>query len=332
MLSGNFISNLLFKAIQKLSLQQTILSKLLDEHFNHVTEQEKQKKIFSYLNSSLTRNELSKSLLLDLVVKNAASNKLNQGFPPLTAISNDFVGMQIMVEGYFEKDLLKYLGKHVFSKDEIKKGIALDVGAFVGTHSSFMSRYFKNVLSFEPNPTIYKVLEANLKGINATNVITHNFGLGQADEELGYYSFVNSNFGENKFLKKEEELNFTDPNFVKIGNLPIKKGSDAVNKTLSQNNLLENKITLIKIDTQWFELDVLKGLSEIISIHNPIILYESWGLEQTQTLLNFLKSLGYICFFELQEYQPIVPTPVEKAEDRLYSLILASKSAFDFNL
>ena len=43
---------------------------------------------------------------------------------------------------------------------------ALDIGANIGNHSVFLSKFFKKIHSFEPNPKTYDVLSLNSKYSN----------------------------------------------------------------------------------------------------------------------------------------------------------------------
>lgn len=79
-------------------------------------------------------------------------------YPNLAVFSRDHVGIRVQVDGLYEKPYLEFFIewlKFNFS------GLALDVGANIGNHSVFFSKYFQKVMSFEPNPSTYHLLSYN---------------------------------------------------------------------------------------------------------------------------------------------------------------------------
>ena len=325
----NLIKAIILKFIRRFNFQKEVLTELLDEPNYQAAEQEKQEIVFQYIDSIIKANKLNRALLLNTLVEVSSDNKLRFNVPELMAISNDHVGMRMLVEGYFEKDLLEFLGKTVFSREEVKNGIALDIGSFIGTHTLYLARYFKHVASFEPNPHMYKVLEANIDAAGVTNVFPLNIGLTREEETLGYYKYDGGNQSMNRFLKQGEDASQYE-NFVKIGDLVLKNGNEAISDLISKQDLSGIPITLIKIDTEGFETDVLMGLSEVLTNHNVLILFEGAELKKARDIMNLLKGFGYTQFVELQEYLPIIPVPVLD-EEKFYPLILGSKQPFVFN-
>ena len=56
------------------------------------------------------------------------------------------------------------------SKLALDNGIAIDVGANIGNHSIFFSKFFKKVYSFEPQESVFKLLENNVNMNNLENI------------------------------------------------------------------------------------------------------------------------------------------------------------------
>lgn len=160
--------------------------------------------------------------------------------------------------------VIKYL------KNKLKKTnlVIFDIGAHKGeTIDLFLKNFhLKKIYSFEPNTLLFKLLEK--KYLKRKSIIeVYNLGIGETKKSM----FLNimtdtssSTFNEiNKksayFLRKEKIFKY----FSKKKNLFEKKQNITV-ETLS-NVLNEKKITnidLLKIDTEGFEYNVLKGLSE----------------------------------------------------------------------
>jgi FkbM family methyltransferase len=292
---------------------------------NHLSEMEKQEIVFEYLKNGVSDKTLNKALLLDLITTIADNNRADSKFPSLSAISNDFVGMSILVNGYHERDLLEFLGKEVYAK--IKSGIAIDIGAFIGTHSLHMAQYFDHVISFEPNPVVYKLFEANRMDGGYKNIYSYNFGLSGTEQYLPYYKYTEGNLGRNKFQYDDST---PEDNFAKVGDLLVKEGNAAIAEIMKSKNLAL-PVKLIKIDTEGHELSVLEGISEVIKSNKPVIIFESLGIKDTTRLLDYLKLLGYTEFIELQEHHPIKPRKITEIEEKFYPLILAGTNAIEFS-
>ena len=60
---------------------------------------------------------------------------------------------------------------------------ALDVGVYRGVYSFKLSKYFKNIHAFEPNPLLYPYLHKNLKKI-IKNISLYNVGLSDKNGEV----------------------------------------------------------------------------------------------------------------------------------------------------
>jgi len=195
-------------------------------------------------------------------------------------------------------DLAKELAHHAYNnRDEIKKieyllskdDIVLDVGACVGYHTLIFSRLAKKVYAFEPSPYNFALLEENMKDM--TNVILFNFAcsdmVGFADlyitkeeEERGINSGMNRLY-ESQWWNTQEK---TAVKTIALDTWPALK---------------DEKITFVKIDVEGWELQVLRGLADIVEKYRPKILLEFHPptLEEAGTnaeaVYTFLKDKGY---------------------------------------
>lgn len=72
--------------------------------------------------------------------------------------------MSINLDGRYENTELTLLEQFIKKKlPNSHKNTALDIGANIGNHSVFLSKFFNHVYSFEPNPITYDVLLLNAK-------------------------------------------------------------------------------------------------------------------------------------------------------------------------
>ena len=90
-----------------------------------------------------------------------------------------------------DDDYLVHVGK-VFQPEMCKlfdsllesNHTALDIGANIGCTSILFGQKAKKVISFEPSPTTFRLLDLNIKNSGLNNVEIHNVGLGAEDEKL----------------------------------------------------------------------------------------------------------------------------------------------------
>lgn len=223
--------------------------------------------------------------ILSLInIKIAKKNiKIN---PQLVIFSFDNIGLSINTDGCYEDEQLKILEKFIKEKlPDSKNFSALDIGANIGNHSVFLSKFFKKIHSFEPNPKTYDVLSLNSKYSNTKkNIVTYNFGLSDKNESL-LCSFDSTNIGGTKIKTPNYDTSSHDKQIyidVKI--------TDEINA------LQEESISLIKIDVEGHELSALKGAEKIINSNRPVIIFEQ-GAEQinnsSSETIEYLSQLNY---------------------------------------
>jgi FkbM family methyltransferase len=235
-----------------------------------------------------TLNDIVNSFVDFYIVKRVGSksrefNLARKG--NLAIFANDYIGIQINQYGVFEGSDLDL----VFSfldpiLDNLKEGMALDIGANIGNHSIYFSRIFKSVLAFEPHPQIHALLLFNSK--IAPNIQVFNFGLGETTKAI--------------------HLN---ENWDNMGSSSIKHswvedgGKVLVNlRRLDELELGHETISLIKIDVEGFESSVLLGAKRTIQEYQPLILIEQLESEFIGALtpsIDILHEEGYVfCWYQ----------------------------------
>lgn len=155
--------------------------------------------------------------------------------------------------------VVKYMVKY------IKKGdCIIDIGANRGTYAYSMSKAVGKkgkVYSFEPNPVIARELKNNLKH---TNVIIENLAVSSTAEDKVFYRHT-------KGAGPTSSLEFFD----------VLEKAGELEKTVVKCATLDaycrlNKIipTLIKIDVEGHEFEVIKGAEATIIGNLPYIVFE----------------------------------------------------------
>lgn len=155
--------------------------------------------------------------------------------------------------------------------------LAVDVGANIGLHSVRFAQKFSQVVSFEPFSMNYECLEKNVSAF--TNVKLYKKALGSINkietislpidlDNSGAVSFVDFQNSERELIHESVEI-----------------------KTLDDYELSPD---LIKIDTQNYELEVLKGARNTLEKHKPVLIIEVGKGKPLQDIREYLDQFGYI--------------------------------------
>ena len=188
------------------------------------------------------------------------------------------------MDGRYENENLilleKFINEKIPNSDE---EIALDIGANIGNHSIFFSKYFKKVFAFEPNPKTYDLLLINSKLISQKKIVPYNFGLSNNNGNLPLISNP-SNIGASRIISLP-----TNQLKNNITNIKVKIADEI-------KSIQTEKISFIKIDVEGHEINALKGAENIIKSNKPIIVFEQQAKEiknQSSEVIEYLTTLNY---------------------------------------
>lgn len=162
------------------------------------------------------------------------------------------------VEALYCHDLLK----------EISSPIIFDIGANIGTFTTWMAKAFPKgkVYSFEPQREVFQILCGNAAINNLYNVYAHNIGLGSNNcfiefNEADYFKpcdFGTFTLNTNKYVERNK-------NSISVQIMTL----DSFVETFKVK-----KIDLLKIDVEGMDVEVLIGASKTIKKYYPIIFIE----------------------------------------------------------
>ena len=151
----------------------------------------------------------------------------------------------------------------------------IDVGASDGIASKFFNRKLKinKIICFEPNKSYVKIL----KKLNIKKLIVNPYGISQSNK---YYEIF---FPRYRFFSKNLDLityaHYSKKTLLNQINLDFKfKKNISIIKTKIKVRTVKKekrKIHLIKIDTNGYELPIIKGLNDIIKRDRSAIIVES---------------------------------------------------------
>lgn len=224
-----------------------------------------------------------KSKLLDYQFKRFSKKlKFNFYLNP-----KEYISSQIFCYGLHEKYLLEFIFSVLPAK--YKNGVCLDVGANIGNHALFFTTYYKETHAFEPVMSTFKALELNvlINGL-ANKIKTHNIALSSISSNLRFFEDQSGDIGRSKLAGRDELIPEKTIEYM----VPTVRGDEYFQGLTD--------IKLIKIDAEGHEADVIEGLSKIISLNHPIILFESNARDGVSNVMGELRELGYKHFYSPQ--------------------------------
>jgi len=220
---------------------------------------------------------------------------LKNGSPQLNIRAFDFVSHCINFQGIYEIKPLQLIFTYFNSFDHLfKSSVAIDVGANIGNHSVYFSKFFSKVISIEPNPFSFELLKLNAQLAIQKNIECLNIGASDTKGNL-IYSYADSANSGSVFLSPSNNSE-NNKNIVKVDSL--------------DNIFINEKISLIKIDVEGMELQVINGALEIIKKQMPFILFEQSKTNfknKSSPVIDKLYDLGYRSF-AIDESLPKFPT------------------------
>ena len=163
---------------------------------------------------------------------------------------------------------------------------AIDIGANIGLWSKDLSKYFDQLVCFEPNPMCQDCLKKN---INLSNSKIYSCALGDKEDAKNLF-IHHSNSGASSFVNKTK-IGFKEDKSIVYGEFP--KDTPTINATVKKlDNFNYKKIDFIKIDVQGFEINVLKGAYNTLKTNSPVLCIEEDD-PKNSLIIPFLENLNY---------------------------------------
>jgi FkbM family methyltransferase len=143
------------------------------------------------------------------------------------------------------------------------QGVVVQAGGNLGMYPKLLAQSFERVITFEPDPLNFYVLNLNCPEPNITKF---NAGLGASTGNVGLSRPVKHNVGMHKVSGD--------------GHIPI----------VSIDVMLElDRLDLLMLDIEGYELHALKGAEKTILKHRPVIFTEA----PTAAVNEYMADLGY---------------------------------------
>ena len=196
----------------------------------------------------------------------------------------DWIPQDIYLTGDFEST------SSAIAKKLLKPGdTVVDVGANIGYFSLLFAHCVGNtgsVYSFEPVPALASKLEKNVELNHFGQVIVSTIALSDHRGTARFYSGPEDNTGLSSLREPRQSSGSFDAELAPFDDLV--KDSSA--------------ITLVKIDVEGAELQVLRGMERLLRNARPNLLLEVTDTflrelgDSASSLLAFLDQFGYVCY------------------------------------
>lgn len=186
--------------------------------------------------------------------------------------------------GTYEEGILDFLGKKFGGK-----GAFVDVGANIGLMSIYVASKFpkSTVHAFEAHPLTMDIFKENIAINHLSNVEPYAFALGSEEGEAMIYTDHGKNRGGASLLSPET----------------LSEGFEIPVRRLDSMNL--EKVEVVKLDVEGYELEVLKGAEQTIRRDHPILIIEvsaGRGKERmlAHEIFDFVQALGNYTIYKLK--------------------------------
>ena len=211
---------------------------------------------------------------------------------------DDLCGMRVIATGRFELTQLDAIRTLITSPDGIagkkidRHGTFIDVGANIGLYTMAFSNFFDNTVAFEASPLTFKILEVNLALSGAPKAQCFCQGISDQTRQATLFTPADGNLGWAS-VSPERHSPDTAGSGVTI-NLDT---LDNLYKKLGFNG---SAVSLIKIDVEGHEAEVLRGSIEILKQYGPVVVFEVLTKAAGADCTRILKDCGYSRFYRFR--------------------------------
>ena len=174
--------------------------------------------------------------------------------------TRNLIDRKVLFSGCHECDVLAFV-KDVLGGQE--NPVFVDIGANIGHHTLFASRYASRVYAFEPYASVREKLSDKLERNGIENVKVVSVALGDKTETRRFFAPPVENLGTGSFVEQYSEKNKVDQ-YLEICRL---------DDIFTEMGIAQ--ASLMKIDVEGFEKQVLSGASQMMRLMRPVVLFEN---------------------------------------------------------
>ena len=220
-------------------------------------------------------------------LKNNRKHRHTQTVRPIVSYTDDLISDYVILDGWFEHEILKFLGMSVFPNLH-KRSTCLDIGAHIGNHSLYFSQYFEKVIAFEPHPITFEILKLNAASVD--NITTMNVGCSNINCKKSAFEPAGNSGGTTVNTSSQYENSSMNLEFLLT---PLDE-SKILNKV--------DSIDFIKVDVEGHEYECFHGAKNLLEQHSPVIACEILAnsiINGTSPVIHLLDQFGYRYMYEI---------------------------------
>jgi len=219
-------------------------------------------------------------------------------FQKIVVPIDDVCGMRVISTGRFELTQIDAVRTLITSPNGVagkpinRRGTFIDVGANIGLYTIALANFFDNTIAFEASPLTFKILEINLALSRTSKAQCFCQGISDQARQATLFTPANGNLGWAS-VSPERHPPGTAGHEVTV-NLDT---LDNLSKTLGFNH---SPVSLIKIDVEGHEAEVLQGSIEILKQYGPVVVFEVLTEEAGKNCARILRDCGYSRFYRFR--------------------------------
>ena len=212
--------------------------------------------------------------------------KKSKRFLKLFPLVEGLIRRIILSRIHFPECELRYLNN--LSRNSLDTSI--DVGAALGSYTWVLNRKSKKVYAFEPNASHINIIK---KCLFNTRITLVKAAIGESCGKFPMYTP-----GLDVIAHHSATLSLINPIIKTPGTIITEVNQITLDSYFKNNLKINQKIDLIKIDVEGYELEVLHGAINIIKNHNPVIICEIETRHNTdyEKVFMLLNNCNYKCY------------------------------------
>ena len=163
--------------------------------------------------------------------------------------------------------------------------IFIDIGANIGAFSLMAGHFFNRVIAFEPNPKTMQIFKNNLELNYSDKSNIHYYDNALSDnirDEIIYENLLNLGGTKIGKFSNDYKKNVGSDKEWKQYKIKCKRLDDF------QPDIADGSISLIKIDVEGHEFEVIKGAQEILKRYRPKLYIEIASYDNYQAIRSVL--------------------------------------------
>ena len=187
------------------------------------------------------------------------------------------VDRQIFIGGTWEKELVDTLFALVEEQRRLhdREAVFLDLGAHWGLYALLAHKrgLFKRIVAFEPDPTNYAQLQANLFLNRAENVIeVRRLAVSDREQTFGLYVTTQANRGATRLVEQMPD------------------GRPTCRSVRADRELdFEGKLLVAKIDVEGHEMEAIEGMAGLLAKNRCVVQLEIWSTPEEEMEIRLAK-------------------------------------------